>query len=118
MIFSESQFQASRLYSYLETRGLIGGGIGHSAIGSSPQPTGRLAGAAQQLAKESEAEIKLLTSIVFSASTNQRPVLCSDSLTVASHLLRSAKVKFLALSSLALPELVLEAMSAIPSEAG
>jgi hypothetical protein len=73
MIFSESQFQASCLYSYLETRGLVGGGIGHRAADSSPQPAGHLAGMALKLAKESEAEDKLLTLIVFSASTKWRP---------------------------------------------
>jgi hypothetical protein len=112
MIFSESRFQASYLYSYLETRGLVGGGIGHRAIGSSPQPEGRLAGVALQPAKESEAQNKLLTLIVFSASANWRPAFPSDSLTVASCLLNSAKVKFLALVSLVSPVPVLEAVSA------
>jgi hypothetical protein len=41
----------------------------------------------------------------------------SDSLIVASYLFRSAKVKFLALASLALPEPTLEAVFAISSEA-
>jgi hypothetical protein len=59
---------------------------------------------ALQPAKESEAENKLLTLTVFSASTNWRPAFPSESLTVASCLLSSAKVKFLALVSLVSPE--------------
>jgi hypothetical protein len=98
MIFSESQFQASCLYSYLETRGLVGGGIGHRAIGVALQP-----------AKEFEAKNKLLTLTVFSASMNWRPAFPSDTLIVASCLLSSSKVKFLALVLL---EPALEAMSA------
>jgi hypothetical protein len=73
MIFIESQFQASYLYNYLKTRGLVGGGIGHRAADSSPQPVGHLARMALQTGKESEAEDKLLTLTVFSASTNWRP---------------------------------------------
>jgi hypothetical protein len=112
MIFSESQFQASCLYGYLETWGLVGGGIGHRVTGSLPQPAGHLASVALQPAKDFEAKNKLLTLTVFSASTNWRPMFPSGTLTVARCLLSSAKVKFLALVLMVSPEPALEAVSA------
>jgi hypothetical protein len=94
MIFSKTQFQASCHYSYLETRGLVRRGIGHRATGSILQLAGRLAGTALQPAEETEAKTKSLTLMVFSASTNWKLTFPRDTLTVASCLLSSAKVKF------------------------
>jgi hypothetical protein len=67
---------------------------------------------ALQPVKEFEAKNKLLTLTVFLASTNWRPTFPSDTLTVASCLLSSTKVKFPALVLLVLPEPTLEAVSA------
>jgi hypothetical protein len=68
---------------------------------------------ALQPAKEFEAKNKLLTLTVFSASTSWRPMFPSDTLTAASCLLTSTKVKFLPLVLLVLPEPALEVVSAV-----
>jgi hypothetical protein len=67
---SEIQFQASCHYSYLKTRGLVRGGIGHRVTDSLPQVAGHLAGTTLQPAEETEAKNKSLTLMVFSASMN------------------------------------------------
>jgi hypothetical protein len=66
---------------------------------------------ALQPSNDFEAKNKLLTLTVFSSLTNWRLAFPSDSLTVASSLLNSAKVKFLALVLLVSPESALEAVS-------
>jgi hypothetical protein len=102
MLLSEIHFQASCLYSYLETRGL----------GCMVKLATELQASPLNQHKKSKAKGAVLTLVVRAASRNWRPMFCSNSLTMENCLFSSARVGLLPWTLSFSPASTLEAMSA------
>jgi hypothetical protein len=101
MFLSKIHFQASCLYSYLETWGL----------GCMVKLATELRASSLNQQKKSEAKGVVLTLLVCTASRNWSPTFCSDSLMIENYLFSSARVGLLPWTLSLSPALTLEVVS-------